>query len=236
MKLSFKSLLVITCVFMAAFWFFTKNQKATTPVSTEETETGTAQPEVKTETPVQAQAAVSQSANEVVPAKPQPATAAAIDTTNETQPAQKPPENTDTAVTNTSFADTRKKIMAAAIADIDNVFKNGQPLKVQVLQNLKKLRGGVIEFYDGREQVDFDWSMSTETLSLKFGERMQSCKASEHLKGTTDDPAAILILSCDKNFYIQLYRDSESMYFGNFFERISVNNSYKRSGYVHLLM
>lgn len=212
---------------MATYWFFMKKQKAATPVSTEEAETETTPPEVKTEAPIRAPS--------MPPAKPQPATAA-TDTIAETPSAQKPPENTDTAVTNTSFADTRKKIIAAAITDINSAFKSGQPLNVQVLQNLKKLRGGLIEFYDGREQVDFDWSISAETLSLKFGERTQSCKASEHLKGITDDSAAILILSCDKNFYIQLYRDSESMYFGNFFERISVNNSYKRSGYVHLLM
>lgn len=220
---------------MATYWFFTKNQKAAAPVSTEEAETDTLQPEAKTEAPVQAPAAASHTASEVAPEKPQPVTTAS-DTTNETQSTQKPLKNTDTAVTNTSFADTRKKIMAAAITDINSAFKNGQPLSVQVLQNLKKLRGGLIEFYDGREQVDFDWNISAETLSLKFGERTQSCKASEHLKSYTDAPAAILILSCDKNFYIQLYRDSEFMYFGNFFERISTNNSYKRSGFAHLLM
>ncbi|MBC7743087.1 MAG: hypothetical protein H7061_12880 [Bdellovibrionaceae bacterium] len=137
-------------------------------------------------------------------------------------------------------------LVSTAIKNIGSAFRNGTYPEKKTLEAFAGTYSGWIE-YSATENtlLILKWNLVLDNgtdpvkaqFSLKWNGIERSCNAGDRsvLKNITtlsEDNAAILVMSCDKSFYMQLYKTKNSMIYGNLYEK--KNDQYIRTAFVHL--
>ncbi len=135
------------------------------------------------------------------------------------------------------------------IKDIASAFLQGlYPTKnmIKILGLNDSFDGTIYIGYELKYHVTWELHINAESISVKgvFSLQMNGVEKScpvlsfEPLKNFTflsnEDNGTILVMSCDKSFYMQLYRHSANTISGIYFEKSGTDQTYKNTGSVSL--
>lgn len=127
------------------------------------------------------------------------------------------------------------------IKDIATAFATGVPPSSEVLKalTLEGLFSGRVWTAAGDPRLSVIWNLKlTSTtnpaqgiFSLKINGIEKSCNATtpgplQNISFSSDDNGAILVVSCDKSFYMQLYKMGSSFIVGSYFEKSQADGKY----------
>ena len=136
-------------------------------------------------------------------------------------------------------------LVSTAIKSIDGAFENGKYPEKKTLEAFAGKYSGFIEYSDTvNTLLILDWNLVLESkfdpvkaqFSLKWNGIERSCNTGEisllkNITTLSEDDAAILVISCDKSFYMQLYKTKGSMIYGNLYEK--KGSQYTRTAFIH---
>ena len=135
------------------------------------------------------------------------------------------------------------------VKDIESAFATGDYPTLSILKALK-LEGpfsGYVWTDDGVPRLKLNWNLRIDnnidpvqgTFSFQVDGVEKSCNATtsgplKNISLLTEDKGAILVMSCDKSFYVQLYRSNALSIIGSYFEK-QQDGKYKSRDFVMCL-
>lgn len=157
---------------------------------------------------------------------------------------------TGTSAQVASLVHVNKILVSATIRDIKTAFDKGAYLSKFISEglHLHGSRRGWVDFDDDQRpflDLTMDLNVNYQTnplqgiLSLKADQIEKSCNATtvgplKNISMLSEENSVLLIMSCDKSFYMQLYYYGKKDLTGNFYERNASDGSYRRTGEVLL--